>query len=259
MLFSTTLKSIKTSGGHRFGTEVLSLTTNLTGVVIGITQCIAGCELLEIRCKDNNGVETSQVISSKMAKIINHDKVSEYEKIFAGMKITMPFKLGDEVKDRVTNVSGIIGELQFSVNSTPNLLMVKKYNEDDDGRFESARVASCEATGHSIHETIMKHRRMRENGDLVVKHMQKVRCIASGATGLVVAMFDQASGTISVGIQPISKKGKRLDVVYTDIELIEVIDDQTTEVIKPKTGLKKSGSLRSHELSSLQKSGITRV
>ncbi|AGB06833.1 hypothetical protein [Vibrio phage VH7D] len=252
--------SIATTSGHRFGMLVKSITTGIEGTVIGITQCIAGCELLEVRAKDAKNEVKTHVFSSKLVEIVNSNRVEEYEAIFAETNTTMPIRLGDEVEDTVSEAKGIVTEIQYSVNAAPNVLLIKPYAEHETNIYASARVISCKQTGHSIHDKIINNRQKRERDELKVELLQKARCMATGATGLVTAIFNQANGTISVGIQPVSKEGRLLDTHYTDIELVEIVTEEAKKIVQPKeTKLKKSGSLRSHELSSLRRSGMHTV
>lgn len=252
--------SIVTTSGHRFGMLVESIASGLRGTVIGITHCIAGCELLEVQSKDNKGIARTHVFSSKLVEIINSDRVEEYEAIFAETNTTMPIRLGDEVEDTVSEAKGIVTEIQYSVNAAPNVLMIKPYSEHETNIYASARVISCKKTGHSIHDKIINNRLKRERDELKVELLQKARCMATGCTGLVTAIFNQASGTISVGIQPVSKEGRLLDTHYTDIELVEIITEETKKIVQPKEApMKKSGCMRSHELSSMQRRGMHTV
>ncbi|AGN30206.1 hypothetical protein VPFG_00206 [Vibrio phage nt-1] len=252
--------SIATTSGHRFGMLVRSITSGLHGTVIGITQCIAGCELLEVKTKDSKNVTKTHVFSSKLVEIVNSDKVDEYEAIFAKTNTTMPIRLGDEVEDTVSEAKGIVTEIQYSVNEAPNVLMVKPYSEHETNIYASARVISCKKTGHSIHDKILNNRNKRERDELKVELLQKARCMATGAEGLVTAVFNQANGTVSVGIQPVSKEGRLLDTHYTDIELVEIITEEPKKIVQPeKAKLKKSGCMRSHELSSMQRRGMHTV
>lgn len=248
--------SIATTSGHRFGMLVKSITQGLEGTVIGITQCIAGCELLEVNVRDKKGVSRNHVFSSKLVEIINSDKVSEYEAIFAKTNHDMPIRLGDEVRDTVSDEQGIVTEIQYQVNTDPNVLMIKKWSEHETNLYASARVVSCHLTGKSIHDQIINNRNKRERDDLKVELMQKAECLATGATGLVTAIFNQANGTISVGIQPVSQEGKLLDTHYTDIELVRIVTEEPKETVPTNGTHKKSGCMRSHELSSLKSSGI---
>lgn len=249
--------SIATSSGHRFGMKVKSITTGITGVVTGITQCIAGCELLEVNGRDNKGSSKTYVFSSKLVEIVDSDLVEEYEAIFAKTNHKVSVRLGDQVNDRISDETGIVGEIQYQVNSDTNVLLVKKYSEYDENLYASARAVSCSNTGHSIHDQLVNNRAKRERGELTVKLMQKAKCIASGATGLVTAIFEQANGTISVGIQPVSEEGKQLNTHYTDIELVQIITEKQKETAPvPEGKPKKSGCLRSHELSSLTNSAV---
>ncbi|CAL9986549.1 hypothetical protein VPHD479_0285 [Vibrio phage D479] len=255
-MFSSKLKSIKTSAGHRFGMRIRNIPSDIEGIVIGITQCIAGCELLEVQATDDKGVKRTHVFSSKLVEIIDSKKVDEYETIFKNMKVTMPVRLGDEVEDSVADVRGIVGEIQYSVNQPPNVLIVKKFDENDPSKYESARVISCKKTGHSIHDKIIANRNLREKDELKVELMQRARCMATGVEGLVTSKFDQANGTISVGIQPKSSTGKLLDTYFTDIELVEVLEPVKEVKQKTDAPYKRSGCVRSHELTSLQRTNI---
>lgn len=252
--------NIATTSGHRFGMLVKSVTNGIQGTVIGITQCIAGCELLEVKSKDSKGVKRSYIFSSKLVEIVNSDKVDEYEQIFKDTNQTMPIRLGDEVSDSVSEEKGIVVEIQYQVNSDPAVLMIKPYSEHESNLFATARVISCEKTGHSIHDKIVNNRLKRDRGELNVELMQKARCLATGATGLVTSIFNQANGTISVGIQPVSTEDKVLDSHFTDIELVEIVTEQVKETPQPD-GKKhrSSGCLRSHELSSLRNSHMRTV
>ncbi|AUR85900.1 hypothetical protein NVP1081O_165 [Vibrio phage 1.081.O._10N.286.52.C2] len=251
---------ITTAIGHRFGMFVESITTGIQGTVVGITQCIAGCEILEIKVKNDKGAMKSNYLSSKLVKIINSDKVAEYEKLFAQTSHDMPFRLGDVVTDTVSEVTGTIGEIQYSVNTDPGVLLIKKWSEDDVEVYETARVMSCTSTGQSIHDQLLENRKKRERGELKVETLQRARCMATGVTGLITSVFNQASGTISVGIQPKGAQGKLLESHFTDIELVEVLEEKTKENVQTKKARKKpSGCVRSHELSCMKRKGMRAV
>lgn len=249
--------NIVTSSGHRFGMTVKSITTGIEGTVVGITNCIAGCELLEVKSRDDKDVVRTHVFSSKLVEIVNSDRVDEYENIYNDLNLNqLEVRLGDEVEDTVSESKGIVIEIQYTVNESPNVLLIKEYSEHNaQNMYASARIVSCKRTGKSIADTIINNRNRRERGELNVELLQKAKCLATGATGLISAIFNQASGTISVGIQPTSESGKLLDVHYTDIELVEIITETAKDVVQPEgTKLKKSGCMRSHELTSLRNS-----
>lgn len=167
---------------------------------------------------------------------------------------TWPFKLGDEVKDQINGVTGVLIARFYHITGCDRFMLETPVKDDKVGELYECAAERLELV------TAHPERHREEVPDIHIKLGDQVKSVMSGVAGTATIIQVPLHGAIRVDVQPKwdPKEKKMPDGYFIDVGFLEVVEPYTPRPKPEKTPQPSQKQVREPGCSRMSKGGMRR-